>query len=244
MSRHLVSDESILDDSARIACKALAKSMLSQGFYLAGGTGLAIQLKHRISLDLDFFTLRPSERLDLNFISSTLEKAVPRNELSLVTSQIDQSVWTIGTTKVSFVAYPFSLLDEPLDGSLISGSSAGLRVAAVRDIACMKAYALGRRAAFRDYVDLYFILRSTAITLDSLVRDCERKFVLGSQRVFSTKLFLEQLVYTEDIQDRDAALRLLPKQDDTTAESVCRFLREAVDHYVQRELGDTGGGRS
>ena len=244
MSRHLVSADSILDDSARMACKALSKSMLPQAFYLAGGTGLAIQLKHRISLDLDFFTIHPSERLDLTFVSSALERAVPRDKLSLVTSQIDQSTWTIGTTKVSFIAYPFSLLDEPLDGSLISGSSAGLRVATVRDIACMKAYALGRRAVFRDYVDLYFIFRSTGISLDSLVRDCERKFVLGGQRVFSTKLFLEQLVYTEDIQDRDAALRLLPKEDETTEERICRFLREAVDHYLQRELGGTGGERS
>jgi len=145
MSRHLVSADSILDDSARMACKALSKSMLPQAFYLAGGTGLAIQLKHRISLDLDFFTIHPSERLDLTFVSSALERAVPRDKLSLVTSQIDQSTWTIGTTKVSFIAYPFSLLDEPLDGSLISGSSAGLQVATVRDIACMKGSLQGLR---------------------------------------------------------------------------------------------------
>lgn len=242
MGEHPVGVESVLDDSARRTCKTLAGSLLSRSFYLAGGTGLAVQLRHRVSLDLDFFSIRPSERVDSSLVASSLGKALPRNIVTLETSQIDQSTWTVRSTKVSFIAYPFPLLDEPVDGSAISDGLADLQIASVRDIACMKAYALGRRTAFRDYVDLYFILRKTGITLDSLVADCEKKFVLGKEKVFSTKLFLEQLVYTEDIPDRDAALRLISEKESLTAQGIDEYLRGCVQRFADRETGDSGGG--
>ena len=36
--------------------KSLGTQMSSKGFYLAGGTALAIHLSHRVSVDLDWFT--------------------------------------------------------------------------------------------------------------------------------------------------------------------------------------------
>lgn len=49
--------EGVLDNSARKVCATLASSELMVRFYLAGGTGLALQLGHRRSLDLDFVDL-------------------------------------------------------------------------------------------------------------------------------------------------------------------------------------------
>ena len=39
--------------------KKISPLMKDQGFYLAGGSGLALQIGHRISEDLDFFNRRP-----------------------------------------------------------------------------------------------------------------------------------------------------------------------------------------
>lgn len=59
----------------------------------------------------------------------------------------------------------------------------------------MKTYAPGRRATMKDYVDLYFILK--AYSLEELISLCERKYGDG----FNKRLFLEQLIYLEDIEE-------------------------------------------
>lgn len=241
MAEHPLGLEKVLDDSALHVCKALSGSPLSRTFYLAGGTGLALQLRHRVSLDLDFFTISPNERLDSALVSSSLERLFSGQTLSLEMSQVDQSTWTVGSTKTSFVAYPFPLMDAPIQGGAVAEGLAGLQLASVRDIACMKAYALGRRATYRDYVDLYFILKETDLALDSLMADCARKFVMVGERLFSARLFLEQLVYTEDIEDRDVTLRLLLGQKDLTAGEIDRYLREKVDRFLQNEVDTSGG---
>ena len=62
------------------------------------------------------------------------------------------------------------------------------------DLAAMKAYALGRRAKWKDYVDLYFILRDFH-TLSEISDRTKAIF----QDVFSPKLFRQQLCYFDDI---------------------------------------------
>ncbi|WP_427854581.1 nucleotidyl transferase AbiEii/AbiGii toxin family protein [Desulfotomaculum copahuensis] len=47
--------DSVLDRNGWQVCRKIGESFLAKDFYLAGGTGLALQLKHRRSFDLDFF---------------------------------------------------------------------------------------------------------------------------------------------------------------------------------------------
>lgn len=49
--------------------EALGKEEFANQFYLAGGTGLALQLGHRVSFDLDFFT---AKRFDAKKLKKTL----------------------------------------------------------------------------------------------------------------------------------------------------------------------------
>jgi Nucleotidyl transferase AbiEii toxin, Type IV TA system len=72
--------------------------------------------------------------------------------------------------------------------------ASGIRLPSLLDLAAMKAYALGRRAKWKDYVDLYFILRDF-YTLQEII---ERTQILF-EGVFSPKLFRQQLCYFEDI---------------------------------------------
>lgn len=55
-------DMEVLDSVGYEICRNIAKSNLSKKFYLAGGTALALQLRHRKSYDLDFFQKEVSEK--------------------------------------------------------------------------------------------------------------------------------------------------------------------------------------
>jgi len=53
--------EEVLPKKAKSALAILGESGLMKGAYLAGGTALALQIGHRISVDLDFFTQKQFE---------------------------------------------------------------------------------------------------------------------------------------------------------------------------------------
>lgn len=87
-------------------------------------------------------------------------------------------------------------------------------------IAVMKAYALGRRATYKDYVDLYFVLRERHTSLSAITETAKR--VYGDE--FGIRLFLEQLVYLKDV--REAPIRFLKKP--VTKTEIESFFRKEV----------------
>src|SRR3989339_136028 len=91
--------------------------------------------------------------------------------------------------KISFIYYPYKSLYKTISSDYLS-------VFDWRDIALDKAHTVGRRGAWRDYVDLFFILKSDFFLKDIIVQS-EKKF--GDS--FSEKLFLSQLVYFDDLED-------------------------------------------
>lgn len=103
----------------------------------------------------------------------------------------------------------------------------------------MKAYALGRRITFRDYIDLYFLLKRKIVTLDDIIQDATTKFTIAGENVFSTKLFLQQLIYTDDVEDKDAAIDLIVDEK-LAAEEVEAFLREQVRCFLDDETALKG----
>lgn len=219
----------VLSPIAVKVCRALSRTGLVDEFYLAGGTGLALQLGHRRSDDLDFFSIQPAELIEAESVTERIEKAFGRRSPSLETRASSQLTWRIDGVKVSFIAYPFPLLYGlvDLDPSMNLGK---VRAASVREIAAMKSYALGRRAVARDYIDLYFVLKS-GVRLDEIINDASRKFVLSGEPLFSPKLFLEQLSYTEDLEDTAAALGTVTG-DELSIGDVERFLRQEVKRYL------------
>ena len=61
-------------------------------------------------------------------------------------------------------------------------------------LAALKAYALGRRAKWKDYVDLYFVMRDF-YSLDKITKRAREIF--GD--LFNEKIFRTQLAYFKDI---------------------------------------------
>lgn len=166
------------------------KSLLPQfknfdSYYLAGGTALALQLGHRISVDFDFFS---SNEISIDLLP-LVEKLFSGFSQKILVNNKNELTLIIGETKITFLYYPFSALYSLIDWE-------GIKLSSVEEIAAMKAYTIGRRGTFKDYVDLYYILISGA-TLESIIESAEKKY----NDVFNSRLFLEQLIYFEDLTD-------------------------------------------
>lgn len=156
-------------------------------FYLVGGTAIALQIGHRRSIDFDLFKkgkLRPR---------SILSKIGENNLQSTVTRNVaEQLNVTVSGVKLTFFEYPFDI-DAPLRFENV------LKMPSLIDLAAMKAYALGRRSKWKDYVDMYFLLKDH-FTIEQI---SERAIHLFEQ-LFSSKLFRAQLSFFEDIDDSEA----------------------------------------
>lgn len=184
--------------------------------YLAGGTGLALQINHRKSYDFDIFL--PHE------ITNTLKikvKDIWGDVEYLVDSGDQLSFQTPQAINVTFLWYYF----KPLNPFIPTGS---LPLASLSDIAADKAHTMGRRAAWRDYVDIYWLLRKDYHTLETISTFAAKKF--GG--AFNEAQFLEQLTYYKDIT-------LTPIefiQDVIAPDEIKHYLQKVVEEYVGRKL--------
>ncbi len=167
----------------------LAPIQIVKQFYLAGGTGLALQLGHRKSIDLDLFTRNyPKNELLL----AQLKSFSPR-----ITQQAEGTLDVIiDQVKVSFLEYDYPLIADKHQYQRMD-------VADVKDIACMKLTAISSRGSKKDFVDLYFILQD--YTLDQIWTWFEQKY----KEVDYQKLhMLKSIVYFDDA-DQDPEVNYL-----------------------------------
>ena len=152
---------------------------------MAGGTALSFQLKHRRSYDFDIFTLNKIPK-DLSW---EVRKIFGKKIKVIQDSETEFTFFTSKKVKVTFFYYPFKPLYRTIKTPSIS-------IFDWRDIAADKTYVLGRRPIWRDYVDLFFIIKKGQ-GLKKIIADARKKFA----GLFSEKLFLGQLIYLGDLQD-------------------------------------------
>lgn len=154
-------------------------------FYLVGGTGLALQIGHRISEDFDLFINK--DCLPENLITK-IRRVFDGCEIKFSLKHSEQVNVLLNGVKVDFVKYKYPLIFQLVKFNKIS-------MACISEIALMKASTLGGRASIKDYVDLYFILKKKSISLNKIIDNCNKKY----KGEFNDRLFLEQLTYFKDI---------------------------------------------
>lgn len=162
------------------------KPFFEQNGLLSGGTALMLQIPLRKSYDFDLF-------FPFEIPASFLKKAskVFNSEIEVLINNPDEmTLIALGQIKVSLIFFPFKRKHEPI---IINDYIA---LSSFKDIASDKAYVIGRRPEYRDYVDLFIILKND-FTLKQTILDAKEKF--GGE--FSEKLFLSQLSYFEDLKD-------------------------------------------
>lgn len=233
----------VLGDRGISVCRNLDATGLTEKFYLADGTALALQLGHRRSFDFDFFQDSSRDTIESEQILKQLARVFSEERSKITLKQVDQLTVDLDGTKTTFLAYPFPILHSRVIGESLSNELAGLRLASPREIASMKAYAIGRRTTFRDYIDLYYLLAKGLVSLEQIVRDATRKFLISGQELFSTKLFLQQLTYTKDVDDKDASINLMVKERVSVRE-VEEFLQLKVAAFLNKKTASEEGPNS
>ena len=184
-------------------------SKFKKEFYLVGGTAIALHKGHRLSIDFDLFkngSINPKK------ITDTFKK---NNEQFLVTLNRDGQLNLI-CREVKFTFFEFEYeVPHPV---LIENS---ITIPSLLDLAAMKAFALGRRSKWKDYVDLYFIIRDnfTITKISSRATD-----IFGE--LFSEKLFRGQLNYFTGISF-DEQIEFMPGFEISENE-VKNFLTDAA----------------
>jgi predicted nucleotidyltransferase component of viral defense system len=157
-------------------------------FYLAGGTGLALLVGHRMSVDFDFFSDNPIKKTLLKKIEEIFSKF----GIQVILNTKDELTIIIGSTKITFLYYPFrKVLPLETDGKI--------QILSIKEILASKAYSIGRRGIYKDYVDLYVGLNDNLITLLEILDIAKNKYGLA----FNDRLFLEQLLYLDDIEEME-----------------------------------------
>lgn len=124
-----------------------ADTLNQWGYYLAGGSALALHIGHRQSIDFDFFSrqegIGAASRDWLEKFSGTIIRDINKHTVHAEVQGV----------KVSLLGgYRYETVEEPIDVG-------GLRLASILDIGLMKLLSITHRAVLRDYIDLAVIIR-------------------------------------------------------------------------------------
>lgn len=201
--------------------KKFATSNLRELFRLTGGTALsAFYLEHRISEDLDFFS---SERVPFYIIEKSL-KAIDIASETTYTRQFDRNIFNLKSRnnsilKVEFTYYPL----KSIEGThLIEG----LRIESFLDILVNKLCAIADRIDAKDYVDVYWGLKRSRLSLEHLIGLAEKKCEVKGIRFILKRRLLD---IPEGVNN------LLLKME-TKKEEIESFFGKLVKKMVQKEV--------
>jgi hypothetical protein len=181
-------------------------------FYLVGGTAIALQIGHRRSIDFDLFKLSQIKP------KSIVDTIIGFDYHYIVTRRVSEQLnVTINNVKFTFYQYPFKInATEKFEDIL--------RLPKLIDLAAMKAYAFGRRSKWKDYVDLYFILKDF-FTIKQISERANEVY----EQLFSEKLFRAQLTYFDDIDYTEQVEYIVSPIDESVIKDF--LIEKAIDIF-------------
>ena len=164
--------------------KSLQSKQYLAGFYLAGGTALALYNGHRRSVDIDLFS-------DFAFnTSQMLENITQDFQFALMFSAPNTLRGTIDNINVDIIAHRYRLVSEPLKGE-------DFGILSEADIVAMKLNAIstsGQR--IKDFIDIYFLLEK--YDLKTMLGWYSKKYNQANDL-----LILKSLIYFDDVEESE-----------------------------------------
>ena len=188
-------------------------SCFKREYYLVGGTAIALYLGHRRSIDFDLF------KFGRIYPKRALDKLSASGFPIHITRRVEEQInLIINEVKVTFFQYPFQI--EP-----VNHFENCFRLPSLLQLSAMKAYALGRRSKWKDYVDLYFLLNNKFSI--SEISSCASQ-LYGD--LFSEKLFRSQLCFFDDIDYSESVDFIIPNppSEETIKESLTAIAVQGV----------------
>lgn len=183
-----------ISKQARKDLEILVSSGLLKNFYLAGGTGLALHLGHRESVDLDFFS---QDKFDEN---RYLENIPTLGSFELQNKETHTLTGRFNNTLLTLLHYGYPLLEKTTRWE-------GIEIGSVIDIACMKLDAAATRGSKKDFIDIYFILKNGGHTFADLFSAFSRKYAEVNYNLMHIK---KSLVYFANAESDPMPLMHIP----------------------------------
>ncbi len=179
--------EKILSEKAINVIKSLSIGL--DTFYLAGGTGLALQLGHRISEDLDFFS-------DQMFNNDAILSLISANKV--FSSSMGTIHCEVESIQISFLYYVVPLIYPCITWN-------GIKIAHCKDIVAEKIKTISQRGAKKDFIDLYAIL-NTKYSIKEVCDMFKKRFKPSGINFYHV---VKSLVYFEDADQEPLPKMLL-----------------------------------
>lgn len=179
----------------------LAEIKFMKSYTLVGGTALAIQIRHRMSEDLDFIT--DKETINSALIKRNIAKFFPGYTITREDKQWQIDMVIDGTKVTWFSAGAVAVNFKTQD---YANKYQNLWIARPEIIAVHKLSAISQRNTLRDYYDLYFLAKYVLPLND----------IIGLTRKLNPNLspvtYSETLIYTGDLPEDDMSAHLNPKE--------------------------------
>lgn len=169
--------------------KKLMQLKTLQNFYLVGETALALQLGHRMSIDLDLFTESDfeTEKILQELRKNFKLQVILQKEKNSIIINIKNFKKSSEYIKIDIIKYPYPLIKEIRNIN-------GIRLLSVEDIIPMKLSAIANRGAKKDFFDIYQLLQT--YSLKNMLKLFKKKY--PDIEHFH---ILKSLTYFEDAED-------------------------------------------
>ncbi|MEK7657928.1 MAG: hypothetical protein AAB366_01915 [Patescibacteria group bacterium] len=155
----------------------------ARDFGLVGGTAIALNIGHRRSIDFDLFSLKKFDNYQIKRKISSKNYKIE----NIFKDEEGQYTFLIKGARFTFFHYPYKINFSEKFNNIV-------KLPNFLTLATMKAFTLSRRAKWKDYVDLYFIMRDY-FSLKEISK--QGKKIFGNE--FNEKIFREALAYFKDI---------------------------------------------
>ena len=162
------------------------------GFFLVGGTALALQLGHRQSVDCDLFT---TDAFNAEALAQSLH-----HDFSLTEAMVSKNSITgrIRDIKTDFIAHRYPLIEPVI-------TAGNIRMASLTDIAAMKLNAIANRGSKKDFWDIHALLNH--LPFDLMLRSFQQKYPHASSWGLE-----KSLAYFEDAEKEPDPISLTSVQ--------------------------------
>jgi len=190
--------------------KALMETPELKHFRLVGGTALALQLGHRISVDLDLFT---DQSTDFSNLRNILPAKFP--SATFLAQSVNGQTWAIEGVKCDLFDWKVPFSQAPVQVEK-------LRLASLDDLAAYKLESFSNRKSEKDFRDIAEILQHW--TFEQVLQTFRKRYPF-----MQTGVVIPPLLSPESVI-RDSNIRMLIKE---SFEEAATRIQKAIKSYEE-----------
>jgi len=188
---------------------------LLNNFVLAGGTALSLFFKHRKSEDLDFLTFKKNSFDKTKIINNIMQLS----KIKLINESKDQIDLILNNVKITFYDSQYEFLSR--EEFIKIGN---LNIVSINALIALKVQVLFLRARYRDYFDLYFLIKKLGI--NNVFKIANSYFPQLTEKIFHIAL-----LYIDDIEE-DSIIHLEPIED-ITKDKIQKYFESEIKKIVR-----------